>query len=88
MLMGITSMRMQVSVNMNMRFVFKINLAVFYRANFIRCVQRKIDIVGDDDIRLIEVGYDFSYSGTGVAVKCIERLIQQQNFRLHCQDGR
>ena len=48
--MGISPMRMQMPMRMNLGFIFKMDFAVFYRANFIRRIQCKVDIVRDDDV--------------------------------------
>ena len=50
MLMGHFSKGMQMPMLVNLRFGVEIYFAIFDRADFIRRIQCKIDIVGDNDI--------------------------------------
>ena len=51
-------MGMHVTMDMQVGFIFKSYFAVVYRTYFIGGIQCKIDIVGDDYTRLIELGDD------------------------------
>ena len=85
--MGIVPMRMQVSASMNLCFILENDCAVSYGGGPVGHLQEKINVMGNDNIGLVEAGNNFNNPGTGSVVKSIQRLIQQQHLRFHCQYG-
>lgn len=85
--MGELAIPMGVGMGMGDPLIFKKDPAIVHTIDLVGCLEDKIHVVGDKNVRDINIFEDAYYSFCGLRIETRGGFIQKQNSGFHGQDG-